>query len=69
MLPKAHRLLMQASEGEGKPLGFYLTGQWASLTNSIPRIVQLIREGKPQVSISRPESEPKPTVAPAYPDF
>jgi fatty acid desaturase len=69
MLPKAHRLLMQESENEGKPLGFYLTGQWSSLASSIPKIMQLIREGKPQASIARTDSEPKPTVAPAYPDF
>lgn len=68
-LPKAHRLLMQESEGEGKPLGFYQACQWGTIRLAIARMIQLTREGKPQVGRAPLSAEPKPTAAAAYPDF
>jgi fatty acid desaturase len=65
-LPKAHRLLMQQAEGEGKPLGFYLTCQWSTLDRSIPRMIQLTKEGKSHV---RSVPEVTPIVPAAFPDF
>jgi fatty acid desaturase len=66
-LPKAHRLLMQEAEGEGKPLGFYLACQWSTINRAIPRMIRLTKEGKPHVS--RPASEATPAVPVAFPDF
>jgi fatty acid desaturase len=66
-LAKAHRLLMQEAEGEGKPLGFYLACQWSTIDRAIARMVQLTKEGKPQVG-TRP-AEPAPVVPATFPDF
>jgi fatty acid desaturase len=66
-LPKAHRLLMKESEGEGKPLGFYLQCQWSTIDQAVARMIRLTREGKAQVG--REPAEPEQPTAAAYPYF
>ncbi len=66
-LAKAHRLLMQEAEGEGKPLGFYLACQWSTIDRAIARMIRLTKEGKPHVSRAAPEAAP--VVPAAFPDF
>ena len=60
-LPYAHRLLMQASRGEGRPLQWYVAAQWSNVIVSAGKLIRLTRQARRS---GRRHSRPS-----TFPDF